>query len=66
MSGAASDDRDAQHPSGQVALALQKRAVYDGDYPERRVQVSNLGFKLSGLVKVPGIHVLVGATDAAL
>lgn len=66
MPGAASDDRDAQHPSRQVALALQKRAVYDGDYPERRVQVSDLGFKLSGLVKVPSVHVLVGVTDVAL
>lgn len=65
MPGAARDDRDAQHPSGQVALALQKGAVHDGNYPERRVQVSDLGFKLSGLVKVPSIHVLVGVANAA-
>lgn len=65
MPGAASDDRDAQHPSRQVALALQKSAVHDGNYPERRVEVSDLRFKLSGLVEVPRIHVLVGVQDAA-
>lgn len=58
MPGAASDHRNVQHASGQVALALHERTVHDRNYPERRVQVSNLCLKLSGLVKVPSVHVL--------
>lgn len=58
MPGAASDHRDVQHASGQVALALHESTVHDRNYPERRVEVSNLCLELSGLVKVPSIHVL--------
>lgn len=58
MSGAASDHRDVQHASGQVALSLHEGTVHDRNYPERRVQVSDLRLELSGLVKVPSIHVL--------
>lgn len=58
MSGAASDHRDVQHAPGQIALALHESTVHDRNYPERRVQVSNLRLELSGLMKVPSIHVL--------
>lgn len=55
----ASDDRDVEHTARQVALALQESAVHDGDDPERRVQVSNLGLELSSLMKIPSVHVLL-------
>lgn len=58
MSGAPRDHRDVQHTSGQVTFALHKSTVHDRNYPERRVQVSNLRLELSGLVKVPSIHIL--------
>ncbi len=66
MPGSPSDDRDVQHASHQVALALHEGAVDDGNYPERRVEVSHLRLELSGLAKVPRIHVLRVQSEANL